>query len=187
MVATTEHIWKDYHHALQGYVQSRVSNSADVDDILQNVFLRIHNSIDGLKDADRVQSWIYQISRNCIIDYYRSHVGTKKNEAFDEKFAIQEPDNNDLTRQQIASWIIPIIRQLPDNYREAVYKTEIEGKSQSKVAEELGISLSGTKSRIQRGRKMVKKILVDCCQFEFDNRGRVIDFEEKGGSCGDGC
>jgi len=184
---STEHIWKDYHDALHGFVQSRVNNSSDVDDILQDVFLRVHKGIEGLKDVDRLQSWVYQISRNSIIDYYRARKGTKKNEEFDEQSIPPEPENYDQTRQQIAGWILPMINQLPQNYRRAMIMTEIKGMSQKEVAAEFGISLSGAKSRIQRGRLMVKKILVKCCQFEFDNQGRVIDYEEKGKRCGDSC
>ena len=77
-----------------------------------------------------------------------------------------------------------MIDALPEPYREAIILTELEGLTQKELGERLGISLSGAKSRVQRGREQLKQALVDCCKFEFDRRGRVIDCEPRSpGSC----
>jgi RNA polymerase sigma-70 factor (ECF subfamily) len=64
-------------------------------------------------------------------------------------------------------------------YRQAVQLSEIEGLPQQEVADRLGLSLSGAKSRIQRGRLMLKDELERCCRFEFDRRGNVMDYEPR--------
>lgn len=72
-----------------------------------------------------------------------------------------------------------MIRSLPDGYREAVQLAEIEEQTQQDVADRLGLSLSGAKSRIQRGRAMLKDVLEACCSFELDGRGRVMGCDPK--------
>jgi RNA polymerase sigma-70 factor (ECF subfamily) len=68
-----------------------------------------------------------------------------------------------------------MIYSLPEPYRDAVVLTELEGLTQRELANRLGISLSGAKSRVQRGRAQLKQMLDECCTFEFDRRGKVID------------
>jgi RNA polymerase sigma-70 factor (ECF subfamily) len=56
---------------------------------------------------------------------------------------------------------------------------EIEGLSPQAVADRLGLSLSGAKSRIQRGRGMLTGVLEQCCDFEADGRGNVMDYDPR--------
>ena len=74
-----------------------------------------------------------------------------------------------------AAWLHELIRSLPDDYRDAVQLSEIEGLSQAEVGVRLGLSLSGAKSRVQRGRALLKRLLQECCHFDFDGRGSVLD------------
>ena len=71
--------------------------------------------------------------------------------------------------------IVELIAQLPDRYRDAVRMSELEGLSQQAVADRLHLSLSGAKSRVQRGRAKLRQILDACCSFEFDRRGNLLD------------
>jgi len=171
-----EQIWREYAAALHGFIQSRVDDADIADDILQNVFLNIHSKIDSLKDAAKLRSWIYQIARNAIIDHHRS---LKSHAELSESIVQPEEDNAETARQEIEGCMLPLVRNLPDNYREAVMLSEIEGMTQKQVAEKLGLSLSAAKSRVQRGRIMVKNMLNDCCRFEIDHRGTVVDYDLK--------
>ena len=72
-----------------------------------------------------------------------------------------------------------MIRQLPEKYRQAVQWSDLDGLPQQEVADRLGLSLSGAKSRIQRGRALLKDVLDQCCSFEFDRRGNVTDCDPK--------
>ncbi len=175
----TEQIWKQYNTSLRGFIESRIGDSEAADDILQEVFVRIHSRIGTLQDNSKVQSWIYQITRNAIVDHYRAQKGDGE---LPESLSAPEADPSEKTRQEIQSWLQPMIHTLPEPYREALMLSDIQELTQGEVARRQGVSLSGAKSRIQRGRVMLKKLLVDCCRFEFDHRGRVIDWE-KGSDC----
>lgn len=83
----------------------------------------------------------------------------------------------------IAEGLADMIRGLPEPYRQALELSELEGIPQRKVAERLGISLSGAKSRIQRGRKLLRDALLECCHFDFDRRGRILEFVPRAPCC----
>jgi RNA polymerase sigma-70 factor (ECF subfamily) len=72
---------------------------------------------------------------------------------------------------------------LPPEHREALELAEIEGLSQQAIAERLGLSLSGAKSRVQRGRAALREVVEACCRVDFDRRGQVLDWERREGGC----
>ena len=82
--------------------------------------------------------------------------------------------------------VAPFVAQLPSPYREAVTLVELEGLTQQAAADVAGISLSGMKSRVQRGRRMLRQQFEDCCALTFDVRGRVVDARERAACACDG-
>ena len=110
-----EQIWKGYHSKLHSFIQSRVHEKSMADDILQDVFVRIQSRIGTLKEDSKIQSWIYQITRNAMIDHYRS---SKKISELPKSLASPEIDPGDKTIQEIASCLLPMIQALPNHYRE---------------------------------------------------------------------
>lgn len=175
MSETTERIWNEHHTALRGFIKSRVKDDAVTDDLLQDVFVRIHSSIGSLRDDENLRSWIYQIARNAIVDQYRCDRPT---EELSEELTEETWQTND-TVSRLSECVVPFINELPEPYREAVMMSEIEGMTQQAVADKLGLSLSGAKSRVQRGRVMLKELFTDCCNFEFDTRGKLMGYKSK--------
>ena len=180
---TTEEIWKTYHSVLHGFIKSRVRDPSVADDILQDVFVKIHSGIDSLKDSTRIKGWIYQIARNAVIDHYRAH---RESEQLPDDLAAPEADGSERVRGEVENCVTQMVQTLPDSYREALTLSEIQGLAQKGVAEQLGISVSGAKSRVQRGRAMLKDMLLRCCHFEFDRRGGLVDYERKSPCCDQG-
>ena len=174
MTKNFEPVWKEYSGKLHGFIMNRVNDRSSADDILQDVFLRIYSKMDALKDENKLQSWMYRITRNAIIDYYRSR---KKNDALPVSLPAPETENNEQIRRELTHCMLPMINSLPDKYKEAVIMSEIEGLTQQEVADKQEISLSGAKSRVQRGRGMIKKLLGQCCRFAFDQRGNIVDYQ----------
>lgn len=174
-----EHLWKEFYGPLKGFVAKRVNDHAAVDDIVQNVFIKISDHISELKDSQKIRTWIYQITRNTIIDYYRKQKLVE--EIPEDLQVIDEYDDQDLS-SELSSCIRPMVEQLPDKYREAIELTELNGISQKQMSEQLGLSLSGAKSRVQRGREKLKELLTACCRIEVDRYGNVVDYQ-KGTDC----
>ena len=118
-----------------------------------------------------ITSRVYQIARNFIIDHYRSK--SKEATAIAEELADDAPEAENLNELAMG-WLPYMISKLPDGYREAVELYELQGLPQQEIAGRLELSLSGAKSRVQRGRENLKSVLFDCCSFEKDRRGNLM-------------
>jgi RNA polymerase sigma-70 factor (ECF subfamily) len=178
MQTTTEQVWETFHVPLQQFIRRRISDETAAEDLLQDVFLDIHQHIDTLRDVKKLESWIYQITRNAIIDYYRSRRATT---TLEEPEALQLPE--ELPDEDIVTELLPSVRamvlSLPAIDRQALVLTEYQGLTQKELAERLGISVSGAKSRVQRAREKLKQQLLACCHFELDRRGHIINFQSR--------
>jgi len=167
---TTEKIWNDFQEQLLGFIKSRINDVNIADDILQDVFIKIHQMSDQLKDEKKLASWVYQITRNSIIDYYR-----KKKLVLTNEITLKDNDNKEANlNPQFINCLFPFLKQLPDKYKEALEKTAYGELSQKEYALELGISYSAVKSRVQRARTMLKDLFTSCCSLEYDSYGNII-------------
>jgi len=168
----TEVIWQQLHRELRQFIGRRVADGNAADDILQDIFLKIHAHVGALHDEQKLVSWTYHVTRNAIADYYRSQ---RHSVELPETLAMDDDNEFDLS-SEFAPCLRPMIDTLPDKYREALVLTEYEGLSLQAAADRLKVSLSGVKSRVQRGRELLKGRLLQCCHFEFDRRGRMMDY-----------
>jgi RNA polymerase sigma-70 factor (ECF subfamily) len=173
MVPTTEKVWDEFNAELKHFILKRVPDEPGAEDILQDVFLKIHTHIDTLRESDKLQSWVYQIARNAITDYFRTYKPTPD---IPEMSYMPEDPFDDVV-SDLLPYVRDLVDSLPPDYRQALILTEYEGLTQRQVAEKLGISVSGAKSRVQRAREKVKLMLLRCCHFEFDRLGRIINYE----------
>ena len=175
-VKNTEVLWFELSDGLGSFIQRRVSNRQDADDILQDVFIKIHKHIKQVQDQRRVHGWIYQIVRNAIVDYYRR-----------QKIFVQLPDTlpdeniipEQTVNQEMAACLGSFVDRLPPKYEEAIRLTHFEGLTQKEMGKRLGLSPSGAKSRVQRGRKQLQNMLLACCHYEFDRRGNIIEYKSR--------
>ena len=177
-------IWDQVHKGLRAFIQKRISNESEIEDILQEVFIRVHKHLDQLKDPDRLVSWVFQITRHVIIDYYRSLERRRELSiglAVDMEEAVSSSDSSanmsEEVRTELSGCLRPMLEKLPLKYREAVNLVELEGLTNQEAASRLGLTVAGMKSRVQRGRHQLKKMLDDCCLIELDNRRGVVDYE----------
>lgn len=175
-IVQTEQIWKRFGAHLHNFIRQRISDEQAAEDVLQETFMRVHKQLHTLQDRQRIAAWIFRIARNTIIDHYRAQARIATAKADD--LELHDADSENLN-EHVMAWFPGMIEQLPERYREAVYLYEIEGIPQKDIAAQLGLSLSGAKSRIQRGRSQLKTVLHDCCTFTRDRRGNIIDYEPK--------
>lgn len=180
---TTEQLWELLHERLASFLARHAPDGQTAEDLLQETFLRIHRGLDGLADGERLQSWVFQIARNLVIDERRARSAEVATEDLAEPVA-DEPDGDDNLNAVVRGWLPAMIARLPETYREAVRLFELEGLSQQAIADRLGLSLSGAKSRVRRGRERLKTQLFDCCVFERDARGNVVGYARRSsGEC----
>lgn len=178
---STEEVWTDYRSNLQSFLRAKVTNREDVEDLLQDILLKTHANLHTVKDNSSVKSWLMQIANRAIIDFYRKNRRTKEEEVSDEGAW----DVHDIESERgLAECVRPFIQALPEDSADLLKAVELDGRSQKELAESLGVSYSTVKSRVQRARRDLRRVVHRCCQVSVDGRGKVIDFEPRsGGSC----
>jgi len=173
--------WKDLNATLRPFVERRVAISADVDDVLQEIFLRAQRSLAGLRDDQRFGPWLFAIARTAIADHYRRAMRQTSADLTNEDVPVEDVIDGELVEQELAKYVGPFVAALPSPYREALTLTELEGLPQKEAADMMGISLSAMKSRVQRGRLHLRDLFDACCRIALDARGRVIGCEPRPG------
>ncbi|MDY7214354.1 MULTISPECIES: RNA polymerase sigma factor SigZ [Bacillus] len=168
-----EDLWDQFHQPLKTYISYRVNDQSIVDDLLQIVFMKIQVHLPNLIDERKIDSWIYRITRNTIIDFYRTK---KTSEILPDVLHFNDSAEEENFTKEATVCIRSTIKRLPEKYREALELTEFQGLSQKELSEKLGISYSGAKSRVQRGRRKLKQLLEGCCHIEADRYGNIVDF-----------
>jgi RNA polymerase sigma-70 factor (ECF subfamily) len=172
--------WTDLRAQLRPFVARRVHAPADVDDVLQDIFLRMQKGLAELRDEERFAPWVFRVARSAIGDHRRrlaKHAPIDDEAAEGGEGSFEDGEN--AVEQELATHIAPFVAALPSPYREALTLTELEGLTQKDAATMLGISLSTMKSRVQRGRVRLRELFDTCCEIALDARGRVTDCEPR--------
>ncbi len=167
-------IWIDLNEELYKFILGKTNDEQISKDIHQEVFLKIQSKIHQLKQTSKLTSWVYQITRNTIIDYFRK--GNSKNISID-KLDIPETESENFDYSKLTNCINQKIEHLSAQHKEAIILTSFKNYSQKELAEHLKISYSGTKSRVQKAREILKENILDCPNVESDNSGKLLDFE----------
>ncbi len=180
-----ESLWSKVHGKLFRYISKHVRNKNDVNDIIQDTFIKVKTNIDKLKNPAKVESWIYQIARNTMNDYFREQKKSFNSEGKLDELNVESKafDEEDIKVQiqtkHFSEYAGFVINELPEKYRKAIHMADIEGLSMKDVAKELKISVSGAKTRVQRGRKLIKETILQCCDVNTDKYGNIVDYEPR--------
>ncbi|HEU4733320.1 MAG TPA: sigma-70 family RNA polymerase sigma factor [Kofleriaceae bacterium] len=176
--------WSDVAARLRPFVARRVP-PGEIDDVVQDVLVRMHRGLPDLRDDDRLSGWMFQVARTAIIDAGRKHAHAPVVAGdLDETPAEAGPDDDREAATALAGCVSLFVAQLASPYREAITLVELEGKTAREAAEMVGISVSGMKSRVQRGRAQLRELFERCCEIAVDARGKVTDFSPRPKPCG---
>jgi RNA polymerase sigma-70 factor (ECF subfamily) len=184
----TESSWSELLRAVRSYVGRRVSHPEDRDDLVQEVLLRVHRGLGGLKGQTAPGPWIYSIAHNAIIDHWRKRGRVAAIPVEDAEGALGElpaiADDGDQLQQAVAAYLAGAVHRLESPYRETLTLTELQGMKYADAARQLGISLPAVKSRVLRGRQLLRQAVQRCCEIELGPTGRVVDCAPRGrGTC----
>jgi RNA polymerase sigma-70 factor (ECF subfamily) len=173
--------WSEIENRLRPYVARRVASSADVDDLLQEIFVRMHRGLAELHDGERFGGWVYRIAEHVIIDSARARARdpVMPSAELPDGSDSESGDDIEALQSDLGECVSLFVARLPSPYREAITLTELEGLTQKAAAEMLGISLPGMKSRVQRGREKIRDMFDECCKISVDCRGRVVECEPR--------
>jgi RNA polymerase sigma-70 factor, ECF subfamily len=135
--------------------------------------VKIHRKLPTLRGGERVEAWVWRITRNALVDHFRRTHPSEPLPA--ELTSNSEPE---LDAPDLSPCVRRFVGELPPDYREAW-----KGLTQQEMAKQLGLSISGAKSRVQRARVQLKEMLLDCCRFELDRRGNVVEMQPRQKKC----
>jgi RNA polymerase sigma-70 factor (ECF subfamily) len=174
--------WTETLAGLRAFVASRVDDKELAADITQDVIVRSIAS-GALDRVDNPAAWLYRSARNAVIDHYRTRRQHASLDGLDA-WPAQDVDDtpNDATRE-LSRCLQPMLDQLPSAARDALVRVDVDGQTQLRAARDLGLSLSGMKSRVQRARRDLKDLLEQCCAVDVDRRGGVADYQPAAGGC----
>jgi RNA polymerase sigma-70 factor, ECF subfamily len=167
---------------LRAFMRARVPDDATADDLTQETLLKVYRSRGSLRDDDRLEAWLYRIARHTLVDYYRKR---RPSEELPSNLKSESRDEVAAIRDAVLISTVRFMEELADPYRVPLQLSELEGMTMGEIANRLGLSLTAVKSRIRRGRQVLKRRLQDCCHFEFDQRGKVIGWERRNPRCCD--
>jgi RNA polymerase sigma-70 factor (ECF subfamily) len=168
--------WADIEARLRPYVARRVRSAAEVDDVVQEILVRVHKGLASLHDDESFGGWVYRIAARTIADSARAHAREPIADGADPAdAAAHERDEAADLQLELGECVAIFVARLPSPYREAITLTELQGLTQKAAAEMLGTSVSGMKSRVQRGREKIRAMFEECCEISVDCRGRVVD------------
>ena len=166
--------WHDIATRLRPFVARHVP-PADVDDVLQDTFVRMQRGLATLRDDERFTAWLFQVARSAVAEHGRTRARHPLANTDPELTAAVDTDDRDASHA-LAACVALFVALLPTPYREAVTLVELEGLTIREAAALTGISISGMKSRVQRGRARLRELFEQCCEIVLDARGRVTEY-----------
>lgn len=175
--------WTDVAAKLRPFVARRVA-TAEIDDVMQDIFVRMQRGLPALRDEERFTSWLFQIARSSVAEHMRARARHPAADGADVELPAAEPEEDDREAMRSLSTCVTLfVAALPSPYREAVTLVELEGLTAREAAEIAGISISGMKSRVQRGREQLRRMFDACCEIALDARGKVTGYTPRAPRC----
>jgi RNA polymerase sigma-70 factor (ECF subfamily) len=157
----------------------RFANAADAEDVVQEVLVRVLRGGGGLRDSDRLGAWLATTVRNAVVDQLRSRQRHPLPFAAETDLTSEEgappAESETAARQRLVAVLRPFALRLPAIYRDVIIMSELEDVPHAEIARRLSLSVSGVKSRVQRGRERLREMLDACCQISLDARNSVVE------------
>lgn len=169
---------------LRPFVERR-ARPEDVDDVLQEVLVRVHGHFDAIPDDEPFAAFVQRVAANVIVDHHRRRARRDKKHEAHAREADPPLDEGPLaptdeaSRAELATLVGAFVTLVPSPYREALVAVELDGLPMREAAAREGVSEAAMKSRTLRGRRMLRELFEACCEIALDGRGRAVDYAPK--------
>lgn len=159
----------EYQNMVYNTCLAIVKSEEDAEDIAQEVFVQVYQSIKSFKGESKLSTWIYRIATTKSLDHERKKK-RKKRFGFvksifgeDSEIIINPPDFNHpgvaLDKKENAAKLFKAIDKIPENQRIAFLLNKVEGLSYQEVSQVLQVSVSSIESLLHRAKNNLRKIL----------------------------
>jgi RNA polymerase sigma-70 factor (ECF subfamily) len=160
--------WHQHLDELRGFLAKRLTDGSQVDEVLQGVFERVLLKRETFCRLDDPRAWLFTVTRHALVDLWRRE---RHAEPLPLDLAAAESDADPLAA--LAPCVSRVWGELSQDDQAVLRLVDLEGLSQGELATRLGLSPTGARSRVQRARQRLSRILVERCQVQFDAHGRV--------------
>lgn len=164
--------WQAVAGELLGYLRHRCARPEDAEELLQEVFIKALRQGKAFAAVNQPRAWFFQVARNALADHLR---------CCRETIALPDdlpalPGAEPAVVEALSQCLPRVLGELSAEDRLAITFCDLEGHAQQALADQLGISLAGAKSRLQRARQRLRRQLESACQVRFDACGAVCCF-----------
>lgn len=156
---------------LYNYALRMTNNSADADDLVQETFLKAFRFWDKYEKGTNIRAWLFRIMKNSYINRYRREskepntVDYEEVQNFYNTIRDEAADSSDLQESMFGHLldddIAHAISRLPEDFRTVVILCDIESLTYEEIAEFLAVPLGTVRSRLHRGRSLLRAGLLD--------------------------
>ncbi|MFT7861178.1 MAG: sigma-70 family RNA polymerase sigma factor [Sulfurimonas sp.] len=169
-----EKLYNEFRKPLLRYISYKVSDIHTSEEILNDVFLKVSKSIDSINEKEKIKSWLYKITSNTIIDYYRKNKDTFIE--INENVLDIEDDDKETIFEELNCCINDFLNQLPKQYSDSLKSVYLDEYTQKEYSEKYNLNISTVKSQIKRGKESMKEFFEKCCDFEKDRLDNITHF-----------
>lgn len=160
---------QDFYDALFVYALSKVGDKEQAEDIVQEVMYRFTKIYQNNTQVQHIRGWLYQTTRHVIADHFRS---LSPSSELTEQMGAAPDESSEFELEN--ELITQMIKLLPKDYGQPLLWSDIENIPQKEIADKLGLKLSATKMRVQRARKMLYEMFLECCEIVYDKNGAFV-------------
>ena len=148
------YIYTEYRARVLGYINARLHSLADAEDLCEDVFEKVHNRLDGYDpEKASLSTWIYTITHNCVIDYYRK---SRPVSVLDENMVSDSEIDDRLLSDETLDELADALTRLPDQLRDIIVLRYYDGKPLTEIARTSGVSYGVVKIRHARALAMLR-------------------------------
>ena len=142
-----------------GLCMRYASDTQEAQDIVQDGFIKVFNSIEGFHHDGSLEGWIKRIMINTALDAYRKNKKRQNDVELDSDRVLEVGGEDGIVEEMSASYLMSLVQKMPEGYRIVFNMFAVEGYSHKEIADTLGISVNTSKSQYSRARIFLQKML----------------------------
>ena len=146
--------------------------------------IKSFNQLKHIEQVDNLQAWLFKVANNSVIDFYRQQ-GRHPHEPLQQQDIAIEKDEEQ-NRRQLSQCLLAFIQALSEDTQALLTQIDLNGTSQKNYAEKHNMTYSTLKSQVQKSRNELRQLFNQCCQFELNAQGQLVDYQPKQSGCS-GC
>ena len=163
--------WRQHAAELRGWLRRRLNQPQDVEDVMQDVFMKALRQGSEFCKVQNPRAWLFQVARNTLADRLKS-----EREALALPDDLAAPVPEDAPVDGLTACLPRVLSELNETDRQAIVLCDLGGMPQAEYAAQAGLNLSAAKSRLQRASQRLRDRMATACQVTMGTGGRVEDF-----------